>query len=173
MFVAVRAEPPRAAGWLARSLAGWRCEIRRALLPVAVISAISAAATAASPVLLAHPLVLAGLSPRLPFLAVAAADTPVWLFLVVALPRSLLTDPIYFGIGRRHGAAALALLPGKGGRLARIAALSAPLLVLVRPVGRHLLLAGAGRSRTWAVVVADLVGTATYLLLLHAASNAL
>ena len=159
-FGTFRAPPPRGAG--------------RSLLPIVigVVSAISAAATAASPALLEHPLVLVGLSPRVPFLALAASDTPMWLFLAVALPRSLLTDPIYFTLGRRHGAAALAWFPGRGGRLARIAALSAPLLVLIRPIGRHLALAGAGRCRTGLVVIADLAGTAAFLLAIHATANA-
>ena len=145
---------------------------RRYVIPLALLSVVSVIGTVAAPVLTHTPLLLIALSPRLPFLAMAAGQVSSVPFLLVAVPRLLLADPVYFLFGRNHGAAALAALPGAKGRLARIAAVSAPLLVLLRPVGRHVALAGAGRSRWWLVALADLASTVVYVATIHAAGVA-
>ncbi len=147
----------------------FRCPI---LATIAVCSAVSALSTAVSPALLGSPLLLVVLSPRLPFLALAAAGTPAPVFVLVASARLLVTDPLYFVLGRRHGAAAAAFVAGRLGRCGNLALRCAPLAVLLRPVGRHLVLAGAGRSRVWLVVVADLVGTLAYVLAVSAGTHA-
>ena len=40
--------------------------------------------------------------------------------------------------------------------------------MLVRPVGRHVMLAGAMPSKAWKVVVADVVGDVAYLVAVRA-----
>jgi hypothetical protein len=154
--------------WLPRS-ARWRCPLVAA---IAVLSAVSAAATAVSPALLGSPLLLVALSPRLPFLVLAAAGTSPVVFVLVAATRLLVADPLYFALGRRHGVAALALLTGRLGRVTGLALRCAPLAVLLRPVGRHIALAGAGRSRLWLVAAADVIGTLAYVLAVEGAAHA-
>ena len=140
----------------------------RLLLAIGFASVLSTVGTAAAPFLVDHPLVLCALSPRLPFLLFASASAPMWLFLVVALPRLLTTDPLYYALGRRYGPAALDLLPRRLQRVAASATLASPLLVFVRPIGRHVLLAAC--DRRWGfrhIAVADVAGTLVYLLALH------
>jgi hypothetical protein len=147
-----------------------RCPILGAIAALSLVSALS---TAFAPALLGHPLVLVMLSPRLPFLAVAAAGVSAWSFIVVASLRLLVTDPLYFVLGRRHGAAAMAFVAGRLGRFGNLALRCVPLAVLLRPVGRHLVLAGAGRSRVWLIVAADVAGTLAYVLAIHAGTHAM
>lgn len=92
-----------------------REESRRFVAPVAALSAVSAAATAASPLLLSWPLLLVALTPRLPFLVLAAAEVPLLPFLAVATIRLALVDPWYFALGRRRGPAVVELLGVPGG----------------------------------------------------------
>jgi len=165
---ATRTEPDRRRRWVQAS-ERWRCPFVAA---IAVLSAVSAAATAVSPALLGSPLLLVALSPRLPFLVLAAAGTSPAVFVLVAVTRLLVADPLYFVLGRRHGVAAVALLTGRLGRVTGLALRCAPLAVLLRPVGRHIALAGAGRSRLWLVAAADVVGTLAYVLAVEGAAHA-
>ncbi|MEJ7844567.1 MAG: hypothetical protein WKF93_02905 [Acidimicrobiales bacterium] len=144
-----------------------REESRRFVAPVAALSAISAAATAASPLLLSWPLLLVALTPRLPFLVLAAAEVPLLPFLAVATLRLALVDPWYFALGRRRGPAVIDLLGRRARWAVRLASRAAWLLVLARPVGRHLVLAGAGPARGWVIAVADAAGTLAFLVTVH------
>ncbi|MBA2496329.1 MAG: hypothetical protein H0V33_04405 [Acidimicrobiia bacterium] len=145
-----------------------REESRRFVAPVAALSAVSAAATAASPLLLSWPLLLVALTPRLPFLVLAAAEVPLLPFLAVATIRLALVDPWYFALGRRRGPAVVELLGRRARWAVRLATRAAWLLVLARPVGRHLVLAGAGPSRGWVIAVVDAAGTLAFLVTVHA-----
>ena len=153
-----------------------RHEARRLLLPLAALTAVSSAGTLAAPGLLHHDqsLLLVALSPRLSFLAIAAPQTHLVPFLVVAGIRLCLADPFHFRLGQRHGAGAVHRLTGARNRLVRRAATAAtrciPLLVFLRPNGTNLAIAGAsGDTRAGArrVIVADAVGTLVYLVLIH------
>lgn len=146
-------------------------ESRRFVAPVAALSAISAAATVASPALMATPLLLIALTPRLPFLVLAATDLALVPFLVVAGLRLAVADPWYFALGRRRGPAVVDLLGRRSRRVARFATRSAWLLVLARPIGRHLTLAGAGPTKGWVIAVADGAGTLAFLLTVHAGTT--
>lgn len=159
----------------------------RCLLTLGLMSAVSGAATVAAPVLWDQPLLLVALSPRLPFLVHAGADVPWWLLGPIAFARLCLGDPFHFLLGR-HGGEAAALrvrrwtqrfgwpqrvrLLAPGGRLHRVLArctpltrTSAPIIVALRPIGRHLALAGALRCHPRAVAAADVVGTVAYLVI--------
>jgi hypothetical protein len=144
------------------------------VLPLALLSFISTVATLAAPVLRANPLLLMTLSPRLPFLALAATRVGLIPFVLIGTARLCLADPFHFRIGRRLAS------PGGGGssggrlgarivghRLARPASAAA---VVLRPNGRHLALAGAVGLRAPLVVVLDLAGTVLYLGGLHEAA---
>ncbi|HEX4978923.1 MAG TPA: hypothetical protein VFV35_02555 [Acidimicrobiales bacterium] len=153
-------------------------EARRLVLPLAALTALSTVGTAAAPTLAGdQPLVLVAMSPRLGFLAIAAHQVALLPFLVVGLVRLCVADPFHFALGRRHGARAIARLPGRLGRgaawLQRKAGRSLPLLVFVRPNGTNLAIAGASSTSRAHVAVADVVGTAVYLLLVHTAGASL
>ncbi|CAN5698076.1 hypothetical protein BH20ACT2_BH20ACT2_14140 [soil metagenome] len=121
-------------------------------------------ATAASPWLLARPLTLVALAPRLPFLVVAATQVPLAAFLVVGTIRLGAGDPFHFLLGRRYGPAAVARLVRGRRWLGPWLERSALVAVSVRPIGRHLLLAGASGISSVRTGVADLVGTLFYLM---------
>jgi hypothetical protein len=158
-------------------LRGWRPSgdgPARALAGLAVLSAVSAAGTVAAPGLWDRPLLLVALSPRLPFLLHASGSTSWWALAPVALVRLLVADPLHYALGR-HGAVVgrrlrwpARLRDGRAHRLgARLAALvgrSLPVLVLVRPVGRHVAAAGAARTPPGLVALADVAGTVAYLV---------
>ena len=149
-----------------------RHEARRLLLPLALLTVISSLGTMAAPGLIAgdQSLLLVALSPRLSFLAIAAPQTALVPFLVVAGVRLCLADPFHFVLGRRHGTAAVDRLTGRFrwlGRATAVASRSVPLLVFLRPNGTNLAIAGASRHSTLQVAVADVVGTLAYLLVIH------
>lgn len=153
-------------------------------LPLVALQAISVGGTVASPTLIDSPLLLVSLTPRLPFLAVAARDSALLPFLAVATARLCVADPIHFGIGRRltawspgptrHGAIAGAVVrrvhrttQGKYGRVA------ASVLVFARPISRHLTLAGAAGVRGRTVAAIDVVATLIYLIAIKVCGDAL
>ena len=149
-----------------------RHEARKLLLPLAVLTAISSVGTVAAPGLIAgdQSLLLVALSPRLSFLAIAAPQTALVPFLVVAGLRLCLADPFHFVLGRRHGSAAVERITGRWRWLARATAVarrSIPLLVFLRPNGTNLAIAGASRHSTLQVAAADVVGTLVYLVVIH------
>jgi hypothetical protein len=147
-----------------------RHEARRILIPLAVLTALSSLGTMAAPGLTHKPLLLVALSPRLGFLALAAPKTALLPFLVVAGIRLCLADPFHFVLGRRHGTHAITKITNRVrflGKVHTLAAKSVPLLVFLRPNGTNLAIAGASRSQTVHVALADIVGTLVYLLLVH------
>jgi hypothetical protein len=151
-------------------------EARRLLLPLAALTLLSTAGTAAAPTL-AHdqPLVLMALSPRLAFLTLAANNTSFVPFLAVGLVRLCLADPFHFALGRRHGTNALDRL-ARFTLIRRIRDLTrhgVPLLVFFRPNGTYLAIAGASPTNRLHVAVADVAGTLAYLLLIRLAGTAL
>ena len=146
----------------------------RLTVPLAALTAVSVIGTALAPLLGESPLLLMGLSPRLPFLAVAAPEVGLVPFLLLGTIRLCLADPFHYALGRRVGDAAVTRLPsGRLGRLlqrladARPGRVGVGVAVLVRPNGRHLALAGATRVPRALVGVLSLVGTASYLFAVH------
>lgn len=141
------------------------------VLPLAILSLVSAGGTLAAPVLHGrYPLLLVALSPRLPFLLLAVPHVGFVPFVLIGTARLCLADPFHFRLGRSLGW----LRQGKG-RLAqrlvghRWARPATAVAVVLRPNGRHLALAGAVGLRTWVVVALDVVGTVAYLAGLHGA----
>jgi hypothetical protein len=120
------------------------------------------------------------LSPRVAFLTLAADKTALVPFVLVGLVRLCLADPFHFALGRRHGAAALNTLTRGDGTVKRalrklqaIAGRSIPVLVFLRPNGTNLAIAGASPTSRLHVAIADVVGTAVYLVLVHTVGTAL
>lgn len=142
------------------------------VLPLAILSLVSAGGTLAAPVLHGrNPLLLVALSPRLPFLLLAVPHVGFVPFMLIGTMRLCLADPFHFRLGRSLGRSR----QGKGGRLAprlvghRWARPATAAAVVLRPNGRHLALAGAVGLPTWVVVALDVVGTVAYLAGLHGA----
>lgn len=147
------------------------------VVPLLVLSALSAAGTLASPWLLrGSPVLLMVLSPRLPFLALAAPKVGVIPFVVMGTARLCLGDPFHFLIGRRLGTR-----PGAGSRVPGLARLMGHArtrwvvagAVLVRPIGRHVALAGASGVPSGVVVGLDIAGTLVYLVGVHTGMGAI
>jgi hypothetical protein len=133
--------------------ANWKIKTRWILGAWAATSAISAVGTALTPALLAFPIVLIALTPRLPFLFIAAATTNPLLFFGVVVPRMIVADPIHIALGRRYGAR---LVPQKAQRLMlRLGVVG----IALRPTSRVLAAAGACKMRTSRILVADVIGT--------------
>jgi hypothetical protein len=132
------------------------------ILPLAALSLISVLGTLAAPLLRRHPLLVVALSPRLPFLVLAAPRAGLVPFVVVGTVRLCLADPFHFRLGQRLGAARPPRWTGH--RLARPVSGAA---VLLRPNGRHLALAGALRLRGGVVAALDIAGTVGFLLGVH------
>jgi hypothetical protein len=150
-----------------------RNEAQAYAAPILAVSLISALGAVAAPALAGTPLLLVALTPRLPFLLLAAHRVPGLLLLVVATARLCVTDVHYFALGRRWG-------PAASERLQRLrsrwrlpswrrppwlpARTTAILAVLIRPVGRHVALAGAGGVSPVTVALADVAGTLAYVV---------
>lgn len=147
---------------------------RSQLVPLAVLSVISAGATVLSPIVGESPLLLVALCPRLPFLLLAAGHATILPFLAIGTLRLCVGDPFHFQLGKRHGPAAARRVTawlGRPGRwlratVRRLGPYALPAVVLVRPSGRHLALAGAAGMSSRLAVVLDVVGTVTYLVLI-------
>lgn len=124
-----------------------------------------------------HPLVLVLLAPRTAYLAAAAQDVPLLVFLVVAVVRLCAADPLHFMLGRTAGPAALAT----AGRfrlvrpvVERSRSCSNPLwlaVVAASPTAKTMVVSGAvGLRRRW-VALADLVGTLARAVLIWSAGQ--
>jgi hypothetical protein len=141
----------------------------RALRPISVISVVSAIGTALSPALFKVPLVLAMLSPRLPFLLLAAGGTNPVLFVALIGARLSVTDWHWFDLGRRHGRTLLmkSRLTRRilqcSVRIQKCAVLA---LLMLRPISRHLMLSGVVGLKTRTVFSVDVVSTVVYLALI-------
>ncbi len=165
-----------------------------------VLSVVSAGGTVAAPRLWDRPVLLVLLSPRLPFLVHASVESPWWSIMPVAMARLVVADPLHYVLGRdgaptscrrartwarRLSGAATAAARLRSGavhrlgthrfmaRARRALTRSVPALVLVRPIGRHLMLAGASRSRPTTVALADMAGTALYVVAVVVGSHSL
>lgn len=182
--------------FLRRSVLGQQTTVEL-VVPLAVLSLVSVLGTAAAPVLWDDPLLLVALSPRLPFLMLAGPRTGWLLFMVVGTARLCLADPLHFRLGRRVAARSGAVGGPRRARLRRNSAIPgvrwrrrpdlsrlcgrvaghplarpvAALLVVLRPNGRHLALAGAVGLRGPFVLALDLAGTAAYLAGVHRAAT--
>ena len=160
-----------------------RHEARRYLVPIAVVSLLSTGATLAAPRLAGSPLLLMALAPRLPFLLLAGDRVPLLLFFLVGVVRLCVTDMHYFALGRRYGPGALDRLRGftplqfrRPDWLPRWrlpAGTGSVAAIVVRPIGRHLVIAGARGASSTAVAVADIVGTTAYLVAIRWAGAAI
>ena len=141
----------------------------RAFRPISAVSIISAVGTILSPALFKLPFLLAMLSPRIPFLLLAAGGTNPILFVGLIGARLSVTDWHYFDLGRRHGRD----LAMKTRITRRIMELNPQVqktavlaLLAFRPISRHLMLSGIVGIKSRTVAVVDVVSTIVFLVLI-------
>jgi hypothetical protein len=154
----------------------WDPRYRSLTLPLLGLTVASTVGIVASPWLIRWPLLLAMLTPRMPFLALAARTTSAPVFLAAGLVRLCIGDPFQYLLGRRLSAdgqrrsARRWMPPWLGRQLdrwARVQTSACVVSIVLRPVGRHLFAAGALRARPLAVATADVLSTAALLIALH------
>ena len=139
----------------------------RALRPISAISIVSGIGTVLSPALFKAPLVLSLLSPRIPFLVLAAGRTNPLLFVTLIGIRLSITDWHWFDLGRRHGRE-LAMKSRLSRKIMlwnpRAQKIGVVALLAIRPISRHLLLSGMVGMKSRTVAVIDIVSTVVFLV---------
>ena len=139
----------------------------RALRPISAISVVSAIGTVLSPALFKAPLVLSMLSPRLPFLVLAAGGTNPVLFVTLIGIRLSITDWHWFDLGRRRGRE-LAMKSRISRKILlwnpRAQKIGVMALLAVRPISRHLLLSGMVGMKSRDVAIIDIISTVVFLV---------
>ena len=139
----------------------------RALRPISAISVVSAIGTVLSPALFQMPLVLSMLSPRLPFLVLAAGGTNPVLFVTLIGLRLSITDWHWFDLGRRRGRD-LAMKSRISRKILmwnpRAQKIGVVALLAIRPISRHLLLSGMVGLKSRTVAVIDIISTVVFLV---------
>lgn len=139
----------------------------RALRPISAISIISGIGTVLSPALFKVPLVLSLLSPRLPFLVLAAGGTNPVLFVTLIGIRLSITDWHWFDLGRRRGRE-LAMKSRISRKILlwnpRAQKIGVMALLAVRPISRHLLLSGMVGMKSRDVAIIDIISTVVFLV---------
>jgi len=139
----------------------------RALRPISAISIVSGIGTVLSPALFKAPLVLSLLSPRIPFLVLAAGKTNPLLFVTLIGIRLSITDWHWFDLGRRHGRD-LAMKSRLSRRIMlwnpRSQKIGVIALLAIRPISRHLLLSGMVGMKSRTVAIIDIVSTVVFLV---------
>ena len=139
----------------------------RALRPISAISIISGIGTVLSPALFKAPLVLSMLSPRLPFLVLAAGGTNPVLFVTLIGIRLSITDWHWFDLGRRRGRE-LAMKSRISRKILlwnpRAQKIGVMALLAVRPISRHLLLSGMVGMKSRDVAIIDIISTVVFLV---------
>jgi membrane protein DedA with SNARE-associated domain len=150
------------------------------ITPIAVMSVAGIVADAIGPTLVTHhPLLQIFLNPRNRYLLLAAPQIDIVPFFVVGFVRLLLTDPLYFLLGRQYGDAALKWTDANAGSMAPLIrrvegwfGKAGWLIVLVAPSGNMCLLAGSAGmkvKRFWAL---NITGTIIRLSLFRLAGDA-
>ena len=139
----------------------------RALRPISAISIVSAIGTVLSPALFQTPLVLSMLSPRLPFLVLAAGGTNPVLFVMLIGLRLSITDWHWFDLGRRRGRD-LAMKSRISRKILlwnpRAQKVGVVALLAIRPISRHLLLSGMVGLKLRTVAFIDVISTVVFLV---------
>ena len=139
----------------------------RALRPISAISVVSAIGTVLSPALFKAPLVLSLLSPRLPFLVLAAGGTNPVLFVALIGLRLSITDWHWFDLGRRRGRD-LAMKSKISRKILlwnpRAQKVGVVALLAIRPISRHLLLSGMVGLKLRTVAFIDVISTVVFLV---------
>ncbi len=145
------------------------------VVPITALTVVSTVATALTPTLLAeHPLLLVALEPRNRNLVLTASRVDALPFIVFATVRRVVSDPLFFALGRLYGNGALRWIErraGGGARLVplaeRVFARASPLMVFLFPGILVCVLAGAVGMRTRPFLVLNISGTVAAVVALR------
>jgi membrane protein DedA with SNARE-associated domain len=137
------------------------------LAPIVVVTVVNFAGDIVGPNLITtHPTLQILLSPKNRYYILAAPQIGAITFFTVGFARLLLTDPLFFLIGRQHGDTAIEWAGRKLGdsgpmmdTALRWFEKAAPLVILIAPTSYLNLLAGATGMRLRLYVLLNLVGT--------------
>ena len=140
--------------------------------PLVVLTIVGWGSLAISPWLMQWPLLLIALNPRMLFLLLMAPKLGLLEFTLVASARLCLADPFSYLLGVRYGGKVRDRI--EQSRLRRLLLRVAPVertacaaAVWIRPSQTVLVWAGSLRLSPKFVVVADVVTTVVYVILIH------
>ncbi len=132
----------------------------------------------ASPALIkSHPLVVIFFNPINRWLLLAVDRVSLPMFFFVAFFRLVLTDPLYFLLGRWFGDGALDWIETKTGSSGMVPLIkkwfgrAGPVIVFFAPNAYVCLLAGASGMSVWLFVSLNVVGTITRLIFIRSTAN--
>jgi membrane protein DedA with SNARE-associated domain len=156
--------------------------LRLAILTLfGVVTVASLFGTALAPYLLVKsPLLLVGISPGAPHVALAAATVEPESLITVASLRRALTSVATFGLGMLYGPAVVTYVEERHPRLTRLVkfferlfARWGMIVLLVAPLPALAMLAGAARARFWTFLGAVLAGHVFWNTLTYHVGDAL
>lgn len=145
------------------------------LAPIVVLTALAYVGDALSPTLAVHhPVWLILLNTRKRYLALTVTRIDVVTFVVVGVFRQVLSDPLYFVIGRRYGDAGIRWLEKKLGDGAASVTMferwfkkAAYPMVAIAPNPIICLLAGASKMKTSVFLALNIGGTIVTIVILR------
>ena len=145
------------------------------LFPIVVLTVLSYIGDALAPTLVnSHPVWLILLNARKRYLVLASPHIDVVTFVIVGVGRQLLSDPLYYFIGRRYGDAGVRWLERKLGDGAAGVTMfegwfkkAAYPMVAIAPNPIICVLAGASKMKTSVFVALNLAGTIVTIALLR------
>lgn len=145
------------------------------LAPIVVLTVLAYVGDALAPTLaVEHPVWLILLNTRKRYLALTATSIDPVTFFVVGVGRQMLSDPLYFLLGRRYGDASVRWLERKLGDGAASVTIyedwfkkAAYPMVAIAPNAIISVLAGASKMRAGVFLVLNLGGTVVTLILLR------
>lgn len=145
------------------------------LAPIVVLTALAYVGDALAPTLaVEHPVWLILLNTRKRYLALTATSIDPVTFFVVGVGRQMLSDPLYFLLGRRYGDASVRWLERKLGDGAASVTIyedwfkkAAYPMVAVAPNAIISVLAGASKMKAGVFLALNLGGTVVTLILLR------
>lgn len=143
------------------------------LTPIVVLAVLGSAADVAGPALITErPLLQIALNPRNRYLVLAAVQVAAVPFFVVAFVRLVLTDPLFYVLGRQYGDGALAWVERQTGGAGTIPMLvrwfsrASHVILVIAPSGYVCLLAGATGMGPRVFATLNVVGTIGRLVLI-------
>ncbi len=142
------------------------------IAPLAAFTALAWVSLALSPWLMAYPLLLIALNPRMVFLLLVAPKVGLLEFTIVASLRLCIADPFSYMLGVRYGGKVRAKIERSRLRrwllqITKVEKSACVLAVWLRPSQTVLAWAGSLRLAPKYVAVADVVTTVAYVILIH------
>lgn len=148
------------------------------LIPIVAFTVAGTVVNLASPALIKHhPLVVIFFNPINRYLILAATKVVTWQFFAVGFIRLVLTDPLYFLLGRWFGDGALDWIEARTGNTGTVPFIkkwfgrAGPVFVFVAPNAYVCLLAGASGMNVGLFIGLNATGTIGRLILIKATGD--